>query len=58
MKNVGEEGKMGFACFLFEIQGTFLFKRPRSGVFNQIEIGYFIISSSSVNMILLIRHNK
>lgn len=30
MKNVRGEGKLGFACFLFEIQGTFLLMRPRS----------------------------
>lgn len=42
--NVGEEGKMWFACFLFEIQVTFLLERFRSRFyrcFKQMKIAYF-----------------
>lgn len=37
MKNVGEEGKMEFACFFFEIQGTFLFRKPRSSFYRYFQ---------------------
>lgn len=56
MKNEGEEGKMGVVCFLFEIQGTFLLKRSRSRLyrcFKQMEIGYFILNLSLLNVMLL-----
>ena len=54
--NVGEEGKMRFACFLFEIQVTFLLERFRLRFyicFKQMKIAYFILNLSLVNVMLL-----
>lgn len=55
---MGEEERIEFACFLFETQGTFLdLDQVFTDVFNQMEIVYFILNITSVN-ILLIRYNK